>query len=398
MLPFTCGAGCVRNKTNYNLTVIKPLAGKKASKAGEWRKSNMKSFIRKFAVAAFVLSLTLASFSLRQSVPGFGSVAYAQETDDQVKIDMYKKFVDNRIPNPRVAYQAARDYLQKYPKDKDQITDYLQNWIVYYERDDRKQRLPKLIYNEKSFAEAYRTGARVLTDEPNYLRAQIDLGYGGVLASTYCTTVRADAGDTVAKIAARCMAQPDEVARLNNVPADRPLQSSQEIKLPASAASSFNAEAVTNARKAIEAIESGKAPDDWKPFKDKDDTLASLYYTLGVLGLKGSPDQAIDPLLKAAQFESDLKRTPSTYYFLAFAYETGPYKTMSAAFQSTYGGKNETPESKIALEKLNVVIDRIIDAYARAVAAAGTDPKNAQNRAQWLATVDELLQVSSPGI
>ena len=348
-------------------------------------------------MAAFVLSLSLASFSLCPSVPGFGSVAFAQETDDQVKIDMYKKFVDNRIPNPRVAYQAARDYLQKYPKDKDQITDYLQNWIVYYERDDRKQRLPKLIYNEKGFAEAYRTGARVLTDEPNYLRAQIDLGYAGYLATTYCTTVKADDGDTVAKIAARCMAPPDEVARLNNVPADRPLQSGQEIKLPASAASSFNAEAVTNARKAIEAIEAGKAPDDWKPFKDKDDTLASLYYTLGFLGLKSSPDQAIDSFLKVAQLESDLKRTPSTYYFLAFAYESGPYKTMSAAFQTTYAGKPETPESKIALEKLSVVIDRIIDAYARAIAAAGTDPKYAQTRAQSLAPLTNFYKFRHQG-
>ena len=356
----------------------------------------MKSFMRKLGVAAFVLSLSLASFNLRHPVPGFGSVAFAQETDDQVKIDMYQKFVDNRIPNPRVAYQAARDYLQKYPKDKDQITDYLQNWIVYYERDDRKQRLPKLIH-ENSFAEAYRTGARVLTDEPNYLRAQIDLGYGGYLAATYCTTVKAEAADTVAKIAARCMAQPDEVARLNNVPADRPLQSGQEIKLPASATSSFSAEALTNARKAIAAIESGKAPDDWKPFKDKDDTLASLYYTLGFLGLKSSPDQSIDSFLKVAQLESDLKRTPSTYYFLAFAYESGPYKTMSAAFQTTYAGKPETPESKIALEKLNVVIDRIIDGYARAIAAAGTDSKTAQTRAQWLATLTNFYKFRHQG-
>lgn len=357
----------------------------------------MKSFIRKFGVAAFVLSLPLASFGLRQSVPGFGSVAYAQETDDQTKIDMYKRFVDNRIPNPRVAYQAARDYLQKYPKDKDQITDYLQNWIVFYERDDRKQRLPKLIYNEKGFAEAYRTGARILTDEPNYLRAQIDLGYAGYLATTYCTTVKADATDTVAKIAARCMAQPEEVARLNNVPADRPLQTGQDIKLPASAASSFSAEAVTYARKAIEAIESGKAPEDWNPFKGKDDTLASLYYTLGFLGLKSSPDQAIDSFLKVAQLESDLKRTPSTYYFLGFAYESGPYKTMSAAFQTAYAGKPETPESKVALEKLNVVIDHIIDAYARAIAAASTDPKYAQTRAQSLVPLTNFYKFRHQG-
>jgi hypothetical protein len=89
-------------------------------------------------------------------------------------------------------------------------------------------------------------------------------------------------------------------------------------------------------------------------------------------------------LLKAAQLESDIKKTPSTYYFLGVAYEAGPYKTLSTDYQAKYANKPETPESKAALEKLNVVMDRIIDAYARAISAAGTDPKTEQNRMDWI--------------
>jgi len=138
-------------------------------------------------------------------------------------------------------------------------------------------------------------------------------------------------------------------------------------------------------------------PTEWVPFKGKDDTLAYLYYAVGFLTLKTAPDQALDSLLKAARFESDIKKTPSTYYFLAIAYESGPYKTMSAAFQTNYANKPETPESKAALEKLNVVIDRIIDAYARAIAAAGTDPKTEQSRKDWQAQLTNYYKFRHDG-
>ncbi|HEU5458952.1 MAG TPA: hypothetical protein VFU83_00595 [Pyrinomonadaceae bacterium] len=282
----------------------------------------------------FVKGLVLAAF-MAVSLATFGSVAIAQETDDPAKIEIYKRFVDNRIPNPGAAYQAARDYLQKYTKDKDQYTDYLSKWVKAYESDERKRKLPGLI-NEKNFAEAYSTGAKILSEEPDNLRAQIDLGYAGYLAST-------------AKNEA------------------------------------YNTQALGYARKAIQLIESGKAPSDWAPFKGKDDTLAYLNYAVGYLTLKTSPEEAIDSLLKAAQYESEIKKTPSTYYFLAVAYESGPYKTMSAAYQKDFADKPETPASKAALEKLGVVMDRIIDAYARAIAAAGTDPKTEASRKEWMA-------------
>ena len=218
---------------------------------------------------------------------------------------------------------------------------------MFYERDERKRVLPNLI-NEKKFAEAYSTGAKILADEPNYLRAQIDLGYAGYLAASAKNET-------------------------------------------------FNTTALDYARKAIREIESGQSPGDWAPFKGKDDTLAYLNYAVGFLTLKTSPDQAIDALLKAAQYDSDIRKTASTYYFLAAAYESGPYKTMSAAYQTQFANKPETPESKAALEKLNVVIDRIIDAYARAIATAGTDPKTDQSRREWLAQVTNYYKFRHDG-
>jgi hypothetical protein len=291
---------------------------------------------------------SLALAALMVLTLGVGrAVVLAQETDDPVKIEIYKRFVDNRIQNPTAAYQAARDYLQKYPKDKDQYTDYLGKWVLAYERDERKRNLPVLI-NEKKFAEAYSTGAKILADEPNYLRAQIDLGYAGYIAASAKNET-------------------------------------------------YTNDALGYARKAIQAIESGKTPTEWAPFKGKDDTLAYLNYAVGFLTLKTSPEQAIDSLIKAAQYESDIKKTPSTYYFLAVAYESGPYKTMSTAYQTNFANKPETPESKAALEKLNVVMDRIIDAYARAIAAAGTDPKTEQSRKEWLTALSNYYKFRHEG-
>ena len=297
-------------------------------------------------VFGVLVALAVVTVGMRQSTV-FAQASQGQETDDPVKIQMYNRFVDNRVPNPAVAYQAARDYMQKYQKDKDQYTDYLQKWILAYESDARKNALPGLI-NQKNFADAFATGAKILAEDPNNLRVQIDLGYAGYLAAS---------------------AKNEQ----------------------------FNATALDYARKAIQQIDAGKAPADWAPFKGKDDTLAYLHYAVGFLTLKSEPNQAIDSLLKAAQLESDIKKTPSTYYFLAVAYEAGPYKTLSTDYQAKYANKPETPESKAALEKLNVVMDRIIDAYARAIAAAGTDPKTQQNRTEWTAKLSTYYKFRHEG-
>jgi tetratricopeptide (TPR) repeat protein len=288
----------------------------------------MKRLVKKLVLSGLLITSALAAGSSYR-------VAVAQETDDPVKIEIYKRFYDNRDNNKGVAYKAAQDYLAKYVKDKDRYTDFLQKWIKAYEQDERKRKLPGLI-NEKNFSEAYSVGAQILSTEPNYLRAQIDLGYAGYIAAS-------------------------------------------------SKVETYNTDALNYARKAILAIDEGKVPSEWAPFKGKDDTLAYLNYAVGYLTLKTTPEQSIDSLIKAAGYESEIRRTPSTYYFLAVAYESGPYKTLSAAYQTKFANQPETPESKAALEKLNVIMDRIIDAYTRAINVAGTDPKTEQSRKEWLA-------------
>ncbi|HSD45729.1 MAG TPA: hypothetical protein VLB87_03870, partial [Pyrinomonadaceae bacterium] len=78
-------------------------------------------------------------------------------------------------------------------------------------------------------------------------------------------------------------------------------------------------------------------------------------------------------------------------------YEAGPYKTMSAAYQTNFANKPETPESKAALEKLGVVMDRIVDAYARAIATAATDPKTEQSRKDWTAQLSNYYKFRHGG-
>src|SRR5262245_11051352 len=112
-----------------------------------------------------------------------GSIALAQEVNDPVKVAIYKRFVDNRGPKPEAAYEAAKEYLAKYEKDNDKYTNYIQKWVMYYERAERKRILPTLI-NQKKLAEAFRIGALILAGEPNYLPAQIALAYAGYLAAS----------------------------------------------------------------------------------------------------------------------------------------------------------------------------------------------------------------------
>ncbi|HKR61219.1 MAG TPA: hypothetical protein VJS64_15970, partial [Pyrinomonadaceae bacterium] len=209
----------------------------------------MRLLLQRVLVASFVVAVSLTTAGLvRAQVP---------ETEDQAKIDIYTRFVNNRISNETVAYKAAKEYLAKYPKDDDAYTRYLKPWVALYDKWERKERVPQLIYDEKNYAEGYKLGKQVLAEQPDDVATLMYLGYGAYLASTTAKN------------------------------------------------ESFNAEARTYAQKAIAAIEGGKAPDEWKPFKDRADALAHLYYTLGFIDFRTNPALAIDSFIKTAQLESD---------------------------------------------------------------------------------------------
>jgi hypothetical protein len=77
------------------------------------------------------------------------------------------------------------------------------------------------------------------------------------------------------------------------------------------------------------------------------------------------------------------------YSRLAAAYVAGRYDPLSKDYQSRYAGREANDESRAALEKIYAVVDLIADAYARAVALSGTEPKYAEAKRRW---TDELTR------
>ncbi|HKP48004.1 MAG TPA: hypothetical protein VJT50_15490, partial [Pyrinomonadaceae bacterium] len=147
---------------------------------------------------------------------------------------------------------------------------------------------------------------------------------------------------------------------------------------------SLNTDAINYAKKAIQLVESNHAPESWAPFKSKEETLAYLYNVLGRLAVKSNPAEALNSLLRSLQWDSELKKDPWNYYFIGASYESGAYATLSTEYKNKFAGQNESNESKLALENINQVIDRMIDAYARAVALAGTDARYQTSKKDWM--------------
>ena len=292
----------------------------------------MKKTIQLLAIGATVAIFTLpAAASNLLAQP---ETVIQDQCTQENKDAWYASFLEIRKTDVVKAYDVAKKYLACAPAEDSKISQYLKKWVDSYDKENRKGKLSQLLA-EKKYADAFALGKDILTDEPENVKVMIDLGYGGYVAS---------------------------MAKNTN----------------------FNADAINYAKKAIQLIESGKTPESWAPFSGKDDALAYLNYSIGVMTLPQDPSAALGYLIKAAQFESNLKKAPLTYALIAGAYEEGPYAKQSADYGRLYKGKDESPESKLALANINQLVDRMIDAYARAVAVAGTDPKFAASKPGWV--------------
>lgn len=108
-------------------------------------------------------------------------------------------------------------------------------------------------------------------------------------------------------------------------------------------------------------------------------------------------EQAIHTVIRTEQFEfeKDPHKLPAIYSGLAQAYEALLYSKMAAAFDRNFPSSSETNESteekqrrERALDRLNQVRDRIIDAYKHAIALADNDP----NKAEWIHALVDLYR------
>lgn len=295
----------------------------------------MKTMIKLLSLGAIVTALALPVAA--KSLPLL-DISTQDQCSQENKDTYYADFRTNRTTDQAKAYDNAKKYLAcpdaEPTEATTKIVDYLKKWVGAYEDLTEKQKIRTALYNDpRNYPLAYETGKKVLGREPENLNILIDLGANGYLLAN--------------------------------------------LKNPA-----LNAEAVEHAKKAISLLEAGKTVEDWKPLSGKDEALAYLNYTIGVFTLEKDPSSALKNLLKAAQYETPLKKSPFTYGYIGGAYESGPYAKLSDQYKQLYQGKDETPESKLALANINQIVDRMIDAYARAVALAG-DAKFADQKKAW---------------
>jgi hypothetical protein len=256
------------------------------------------------------------------------------------KTAIYGEFYKEIKGDQAKAYEAAKKYVACPTDAADEAeakrVQYIKDFISKYEKARRKDEIMELVYSKdkSNFPKAFEVGRQILADDPENLRTLISLAYAGYSAA---------------------------VAKNNQ----------------------FSTEALGYAKKAIQLLDSGKTLDNWAPFTSKDESLGYMYYTIGVLNAQ-NPTDALPAFIKSAQYEGKIKKLPSTYAYIAGSYEAGPYARQSAQYKTCCEGKDETPESKLALANINQVIDRMIDAYARAVALAGTDPQYQSGKTEWM--------------
>jgi hypothetical protein len=282
----------------------------------------MKNVLRLLAIAA--LATTFALPALAQDTTGTATTAAASAQDVQAKADLYKKFLENYKGTPdqqKVAYEAGKDYLSKYGSDNSAenapIVKFISNWIGRYEKAVLEFNCTKAV-NETP-AQAFSVCRDVLANNPDNLKIHLQLVAAG-------------------------------------------------IKLSQAKDTSHNAEALNEARKALQLIEQGKTSDVWAPFADQVGAKEGLRYYVGFFSLESAPEETAKQLLDIARGSGALSKDPNTYQLLGASYYNGEFKKLAAQYKANYEGKEETPESKALFDRINVVLDRIIDAYARAVA------------------------------
>jgi len=142
---------------------------------------------------------------------------------------------------------------------------------------------------------------------------------------------------------------------------------------------------------------------------DQEDVLANLNLAVGrMLSSKNSSSDAIPYFIKAASYKSTVKTSAQTYAFLAEAYWEGPYAQLTDSYTSKFAGKDSTHESLLALKNIYPIVDRMIDAYTRAVALSGVQPakrsrgsglriRSGNNPTDWLDDLTDLYKFRHQG-
>ncbi|HEX8293098.1 MAG TPA: hypothetical protein VF570_15165 [Pyrinomonadaceae bacterium] len=289
----------------------------------------MKNVLRLLVFAALFTVFALPSYA-QDAAAAPTPAAGGPCTEAEAKNALYSKFRENfnkTAEQQKIAYDSGREYLSKYgacPDASDvQIAKYIQTWVGKYEKAVVEFNCTKAANDNP--AEAFTACAPLLASNPDNLKVRLALVGAGIKS----------------------------YANKNN---------------------SLNARAAAEARTALQMMESGKTIDVWAPFTSQQEAQAGLRYWIAAWSLEANPAESATQLLKVAQSGDPLAKEPATFQLLATSYYNGELKPKVDEYKAKCEGKEATPECDALLNRINVVLDRVIDAYARAVALSNANP------------------------
>lgn len=235
------------------------------------------------------------------------------------------------------AYELAKAFVESWTSCSDQYTEAAKRFVALYEDAISHYDLSQNAFGAKpDRAKAFDIGHKILTTNPDDLPALMALAYAGNSEAT-------------AKNEA------------------------------------FAAEALTDAKKAIALIESGKEAAAWSPFKNREEALSFLtLYAANLSLVAKDPVSAIPLYVKVASIAGPPGHDPSTYIRLAAAYLQSQLDPMQKEYNEKFGGKPESAEGRWEIAQMHQVIDRVLDAYARAISLAGDNARYAQAKPAWM--------------
>jgi hypothetical protein len=293
---------------------------------------------RRIFIASMLL-LALASFASAQRNPTMPT-----QISDSEKEQLYARFAENRkVPSSdrqRLAYEDAKDYVKRFGHDVDPHLSEVKRFVTEYERVIKNYEVHEA-YAAKKYAKAFEIGRAALKKEPDnfYVLATLtEAGYDN-----------AQTGDTT-----------------------------------------LNEETIGYAKTAIAIADSGKLSRT-DPFATVEDARGFLNFALGWFLRTSSPVEAAAALVNAIKSGSRYKDDPLTYNLLGIAILKGEYAQTAADYNTKFGNKPPSAEQEAVWQRVVKLGERVIDAYARAVAVS-TRPEQSEARAKMLAQLTTLYK------
>ncbi|MBA3353965.1 MAG: hypothetical protein H0U23_16355 [Blastocatellia bacterium] len=256
------------------------------------------------------------------------------QCDTEAVTALYNKFLTDHKGTPeqrKAASETAKEYLSKFgecPTDAEKkIAAFVKGWQSRFEAELIESSCTNAV--DKTPAQAFQLCQPYLAKDRENLRAYLLLSHAG-------------------------------------------------FKSARGADQSAKAETVKAARKALELIKSGKSVDRWILADNKDETAGTLEFYSASLTADTTPVETAASMRNLARSSTSYSKDPTTYLYLGGSLYASEAKKLIEDYKQTCIGKDGTPECNAASAKIDAAIDRVIDAYARAVALSAGKPEFAR--------------------